>query len=311
MTPAAFDLLVVGRPSVDVIFSGLPQWPKLGMDVDAAGLAVCAGTSFNTPAATHRLGLRVGYVALTGNDVWGRIVQEEFEREGLPTDFLLVVDRASPFVSVALNRDHDRGFVTYEGAGPTDEEELARYARDVVSSVDARHLHAYAGEEPSELSAIARERGMTVSLDAWGGPFWEAPAPLDRVLANADVVLANEAEALAMTGARNVRAAVERLAETCGCVVVKRGPRGAMAAERGEVCEALAEPAQVLDTTGAGDCFNAGFMYGWLAGRPLAENLALGNMCGARAVEAFGGYRGCPSGEELRSMAAARGIELP
>ncbi len=87
MNPA-FDLLVSGRPSVDVMFSGLREWPALGKDIDADGLGLCAGTSFNTPAAANRLGLRVAYVATIGDDPWSRMIRDEFEAEGLPTDFL-------------------------------------------------------------------------------------------------------------------------------------------------------------------------------------------------------------------------------
>jgi sugar/nucleoside kinase (ribokinase family) len=79
----------------------------------------------------------------------------------------------------------------------------------------------------------------------------------------------------------------------------------------GEVCDVPAEPANVLDTTGAGDCFNAGFLAGWLGELPLEQSLVLGNLCGARAVEAFGGYRGCPDATAFRQMASERGIELP
>jgi len=80
---SAYDLFVAGRPSVDVMFSGLEQWPELGNDVDAAALGACAGTSFNTPAAANRIGLRVAYVAEIGNDVWSRMIHEEFEAERL------------------------------------------------------------------------------------------------------------------------------------------------------------------------------------------------------------------------------------
>jgi sugar/nucleoside kinase (ribokinase family) len=306
----AFDLLAVGRPSVDVMFSGLAEWPELGKDIDAADLGVCAGTSFNTPAAANRLGLRVGYVSMVGNDAWSRIVRQEFESEGLPTDFLRVVDRPMPFVSVALNFEDDRGFVTYQQDGD-DDEVLLQDAIAVASRTPARHLHAYAGEEPSELTAIARERGMTVSLDAWGGPWWETDVPLEEVVGNADVLLANEPEAMAMTGEPSVERSMARLAELCPCVVIKRGSRGAIARAGDEVLEVPAEPARVLDTTGAGDCFNAGFLFGWLAGAPLQQSLTLGNICGARAVEAFGGYRGCPREPELRAIAASRGIALP
>lgn len=306
-----FDLLVAGRPSIDLMFAGLPEWPALGRDLWTTGMGMCAGTSFNTPAAVHRLGLRVGYVAMVGNDVWSGLVRAEFEAEGLPDDFLLVVDRPQPFVSVALNFDGDRGFVTYAGAGEQDEDELARAALEVVRTVPARHLHGYAGEEPPELVAAARARGMTVSLDAWGGPWWHAEASMHEIAGAADVLFANEQEALAMTGTDDVYAALARMAAHCGCVVIKRGRAGALGMDATGFAEVPAEPAQVVDTTGAGDCFNAGFLVGWLAGLPLAQSLTLGAICGARAAATFGGYRGCPRAEELRSMAAARGIALP
>lgn len=307
-----FDLLAVGRPSVDVMFAGLESWPELGRDVLASALGVCAGTSFNTPAAAHRLGLRVGYIAMAGGDRWSRIVLEEWEAEGLPRDFLLLADRPMPFVSVALNRDGDRGFVTHYGASGEDDEELMAHASAVIERTEARHLHTYAGKEHEELIRAAKRRGMTVSLDAWGGPWWEAEAPLEALLEHADVVLANAAEARAMTGEADVRRAASRLAELVPVAVVKLGPEGAIAVAEGRTEAVPAEhPSRVLDTTGAGDCFNAGFLRGWLAGLPVRDCLTLGAICGARAVEDFGGYRGCPREDELRELAARRGIELP
>lgn len=310
-TSADWDLLVAGRPSVDVMFSGLETWPALGRDIDAGGLGVCAGTSFNTPAAANRLGLRVGYIAMVGNDRWSRIVRDEWETEGLPTDFLRIEDRAMPFVSVALNHEGDRGFVTYYGAEEGDDRELDRLARRVVETISARHLHAYAGEAADGLVGAARERGMTVSLDGWGGPWWESSAPLDVLLESADVVLANSDEALAMTLETDVRAAAARLGELCPIAVVKLGAEGAIAAAEGQILEVSAEVVDIVDTTGAGDCFNAGFLRGWLAGLAVRECLTIATICGTRAVETFGGYRGCPRERELIELAAARGIALP
>jgi sugar/nucleoside kinase (ribokinase family) len=306
----AFDLVVVGRPSVDVVFSGLPSWPALGEDLWAERLGVCAGTSFNTPAAANRLGLRVAYVATVGNDPWSRIVLDEWRSEGLPTDFLEVVDDPLPAVSVAMNHDGDRGFVSHWGGGEEVDLALGARAGEVLGRIDARHLHAYADESP-ELERLARGRGMTVSLDAWGGATWSVDRPLQEVLANADVLLANEAEALAMTGAPTADAALDLLAGLCGCVAIRRGSAGAIGAAGGEVRVAGADAVEVVDTTGAGDAFNAGFLLGWLGGLPLDVSLSLGTVCGTATVGDFGGYRGCPRREELRAIAAVRGIDLP
>jgi sugar/nucleoside kinase (ribokinase family) len=307
---ATFDLLVAGRPSIDVMFSGLHEWPALGKDIESDGLGVCAGTSFNTPAAANRIGLRVAYVATIGSDAWSRMIRDEFDTEGLPVDFLEVEDRPLPGVSVALNLDGDRGFVTHWGSGDTYDARLHARAKEIAARVDARHLHAYVDDFP-ELTALAHHRGMTVSLDAWGGPGWTSPRPLADILAEADVLFANQTEAAAMTGEDDDERALERLADHCGCVVIKRGSSGALGLADGQMRAVPADPVEVVDTTGAGDCFNAGFLAGWLGGRALEESLTLGVICGSRAVTDYGGYRGCPRQPELRAIATSRGVTLP
>ena len=307
---SAYDLFIVGRPSVDVMFSELEQWPELGNDIEAAGLGVCAGTSFNTPAAANRIGLRVAYVAEIGNDVWSAMISDEFEAESLPTEFLARHDTPLPAVSVALNMDGDRGFVSHWPRGPEADGRLEDRALSIIETVDARHLHAQVDDMPA-LEAAARSCGMTVSVDAYDGASWASPRTIDELLRVADVLLANEAEACAMAATRDADAALDVLSAHCACVVIRRGARGAIGIAGGEVREVPADPVDVVDTTGAGDCFNAGFLAGWLSGMPIEHSLTLGVVCGSGSVTDFGGYRGCPHAEELRAIAAERGIEVP
>ena len=305
---AEYDLAVVGRPSVDITFTGLDAWPELGRDVDASGFGWGAGTSFNTPASANRLGLRVAYVSVVGTDLWSRFVVEEYEREGLPTEFLRVVDGPLVFVSVGMNLDTDRGFVTYADPAEDAEEDMYRRATELVSSGRVRHLHGYISKDDAKLARAARDRGMTVSFDSWGGPWFEADAEPVDVLPLGDVVLANEGEAMAMTGAGDPDAAIGALAELCRFVVVKRGADGASALIDGRRIDVPTAPVVPVDTTGAGDCFSAGFLYGWLHGLPPEVCLGLGNLCGGAVVRAFGGYKSCPAEAELLSMARTRGI---
>jgi sugar/nucleoside kinase (ribokinase family) len=307
---SAYDLLVVGRPSADVMFADLEQWPELGNDIEAARLGVCAGTSFNTPAAANRIGLRVAYVAEIGNDVWSAMIDDEFEAEGLPTDFLARHDTPLPAVSVALNMDGDRGFVSHWPRGPEADGRLEERALSIVGTVDARHLHAQVDDMPA-LEGAARSRGMTVSVDAYDGASWASSRAIEELLRDADVLLANEAEACAMAGTTDAFAALELLSSHCGCVVIRRGARGAIGIAGGDLREVPADPVDVVDTTGAGDCFNAGFLAGWLSGMPIEHSLTLGVICGSGSVTDFGGYRGCPRAAELRAIAAKRGIVVP
>jgi sugar/nucleoside kinase (ribokinase family) len=152
---------------------------------------------------------------------------------------------------------------------------------------------------------------MTVSVDAFDGASWASPRGVDELLHDVDVLLANEAEACAMAGTRDRDAALEVLASHCDCVVIRRGPEGAVGIAGGEIRSVPADPVAVVDTTGAGDCFNAGFLAGWLSGLPIEHSLALGVICGSGAVTDFGGYRGCPHEGEFRAMATARGIDVP
>ena len=306
----SFDLMVVGRPSLDVIFSGLPEWPALGKDVESSGLGVCAGTSFNTPAAANRIGMHVAFVTTLGNDAWSRLIRDEFGAEGPVTDFVELQDRPLPAVSVGLNFGGDRGFVSHWGSSDAEDADMAARALAIVERIHARHLHLYVDEAP-ELEAAACRRGMTVSVDAWGGPWFSSSRSLAETLAHADVLFANESEAAAMTGETDLMRALEVAAEHCPCVVIKRGAGGAIGLAGGQVRAVPADPVTVRDTTGAGDCFNAGFLAGWLGGLPLKESLTLGVICGGRAIEDIGGYRGCPREAELRAIAAARGIMLP
>ena len=112
-----------------------------------------------------------------------------------------------------------------------------------------------------------------------------------RVLAHANVLFANQAEATAMTGETDVVRALDRLGAHCDCVVIKRGGTGAVGLAGGQMKAVPAEPVQFVDSTGAGDCFNAGFLAGWLSGLPLEDSLTLGVICGSASVGDYGGYR--------------------
>jgi sugar/nucleoside kinase (ribokinase family) len=275
-----YDVVVPGRPSCDLIFSSLAEWPALGREVYADGFSVHAGAHLNTAAALARLGLSVAFVATVGDDRWGELVLEELRAEGLSDAYVRVLAEAPTPVSVALNRDGDRGFVTYGPHHDRAEEAFVALTREVLGSADVRHVHA-------DLSAAAAlgDVDVTLSVDAFDSP--ELTWARD-VVARAELVFANEHEAAAIAGGWRALGELSRHA------VVKRGAAGAAAIVDGELFEAPAVPVEVVDATGAGDCFAAGYLAAWLRGLPTQECLAEGNRCGAAAVTHRGGYTGAP-----------------
>src|SRR5690606_38546623 len=126
-------------------------------------------------------------------------------------------------------------------------------------------------------------------------------AAIRRALRRVDVFMPNAAEACALTGRREPVEALEVLSRLCRLVVIKDGANGAYAGYGdGHVVHAPAIPIKVVDTTGAGDCFAAGFLKAWLDGRPLAECLRWGNICGGLSATARGGATAAPTLAEVQ-----------
>jgi sugar/nucleoside kinase (ribokinase family) len=124
---------------------------------------------------------------------------------------------------------------------------------------------------------------------------------VSEAVARVDVFGPNESEALRLTGASTVEAALEQLGELAPVVVIKCGARGALARAGGQTWGSPALPVEVRDTTGAGDCFNAGFLYGHLSGHDLAGCLRCGNICGGLATVSRGNGA-LPTAAEVETM---------
>jgi sugar/nucleoside kinase (ribokinase family) len=264
----------------------------VGREVYADGFSVTAGAHFNTAAALARLNVRVGLVAAVGADELGSIVLRAVREEGLPEEFIHVLPSVPTAVSVALNLGSDRGFVTYSPDYDRVEAHVVAAMRALLEDGAASHVHGDLSNATPELLALARSAGMSYSVDAHdAGPSLASPE-VRGLVASVDLLFANEREALAMTETDDWRTALFELARDTPHVVLKRGELGSASAVGGELHEAPAEPVPVLDATGAGDCFAAGYLWAYRRGRSPAACLAAGNVCGAAAVGSIGGYRG-------------------
>jgi sugar/nucleoside kinase (ribokinase family) len=299
-----FDVVVPGRPSCDLVFSSLREWPRLGREVYADAVSVHAGAHFNTAAALTRLGLRVAFVAVVGPDPFGDVVLRDLRAEGLSDEYVRVLESVPTTVSVALNFDGDRGFVTYSPHHARAEAEFVGLGRQLLASARVRHVHADLSAATSLLDAV-RDAGASLSVEAYDAGPELASARVRDLVGAADIVFANEDEAAAIAGSWRALGELSRNA------VIKRGALGAVAIIDGEAIEAPAEPAAVVDATGAGDCFAAGYLWAHLRGLPPETCLALANLCGAAAVRVPGGYRGAPTEAELLEAARAAGLAVP
>jgi sugar/nucleoside kinase (ribokinase family) len=203
-------------------------------------------------------------------------------------------------MTVILQQPDDRAMLTFPGAIPMLRAEMV----DPALLHAARHIHvgSYFWQTALQpglpaLFAKARARGASTSLDTQWDPSG-AWAGLEAVLAATDILLPNQAEACALAGTAEWRPALEVLAGRVPTVAVKRGADGATAMRGEEFAEAAAPATQVVDAVGAGDSFDAGFVYGALAGWSLDRSLALAVACGALSTRAAGGTTAQPTLDE-------------
>lgn len=286
----AVPILCAGRIYCDLVFTGLDGAPEPGREVFADALKICAGGgAYITSAYLAALGEAVGLIGMLPAAPFGTVVGEEMQQNNVQS-FCEETHGQDAQLTAALVTDKDRAFVTRRVGDAVPQSQI-----DALP--DARHLHigelTTALEHPDLLRA-AQARGMTISLDcSWDGQVLARP-DLAEIISLVDLFLPNEAEAEALeTYCTHVQ---PRLA-----TIIKRGPNGASCLRTGrEPVHASGHDVQVVDTTGAGDAFNAGFLSAWLAGQSMEMALALGNACGATAVARVGGAGALPDLCDLR-----------
>jgi len=296
---ARFDVLVAGEYFCDLIFSGLGAPPRLGAEVMAQGLSVQPGGCYNMALALTRLGLKTAWAADFGTDVFSAMVAAEAEREGIDAVAFRHVDASVQRVSAAFSGQGERGFISYS------ETAVAPPDSRILSRLRPRWLLQSFRFEPEWLAFMrdAKAAGVAVFSDCRGGDFDLATPGVEEFLSLSDVFSPNEAEALALTGARDIDAALAALAEIVPTVVVKRGAAGASGIDRGRRCDVVAPQVEIVDTVGAGDAFNAGYLAGvaWESG--FAECLTLAVACGSLSTTGAGSSA-CPSAARLSAFAA-------
>jgi hypothetical protein len=271
-------LLLGGRVYCDLVFTGLPSLPRLGEELFAKEMKVLVGGPANTAIALRRLGLHPRLLADLGTDFFSEYVAAMLAREDLDQSLIQRRNFPAAAVTVAMPLDGERAFVSY-----VEPEQLPTYELALLEDTAAQTLHICGmavGLRQREFVRAAREAGLTLLLDcACEQLDLKDPTTRDLV-ASVDFLMPNIAEALSMAGSRNIYQATKLLGELVPTVVVKMGPDGALAYSRGQWLDAPALDVSPVDTTGAGDCFAAGFILGLLGGQSLQTCLQYGNVAG-------------------------------
>ena len=291
-TDRRLDCLVAGDANADLLIDGIAQLEfekeKLATDMKL----VLGGSSSIFAFNLARLGAKVGFVGVVGHDFFGKFVEERLRWAGVDVRALRRERRIGTGLTIWCKKGAQRAGITYNGTIA-----LLR-ARDITERDLRRSRHLHVGSyfllekfHPAApaLFRRAQKLGLTTSLDCNYDPAETWDSGIRKVLKFTDIFFPNETEALRLTNAPDAEHAARELAGLARIAVVKLGARGAVVCSEGKLFRVPAVKARPVDTTGAGDSFDAGFLACFLKGGSLEASARAGAAAGARAVSAVGG----------------------
>ncbi|WP_370961228.1 carbohydrate kinase family protein [Amycolatopsis sp. cg9] len=283
-------IVVVGDAALDVIARHDKPLPH-GGDARAKIRFTGGGSGANTALWLRSLGAETTLLARIGNDPGGRLIRAELEAAGVRCAFAVDDEAPTCCVVVMVDGSGQRSMLADRGANQ-------RFAPEDVTPealAGASHLHlsGYVLLDPPSRAAglaslaAAREAGLTTSVDPQAAAHITDPAAFLDDVRGVDLLMPNTEELVALTGSADPAAAKELL-DAVGAVVVTAGLDGASWVDAGGVTSVPAVEAECIDSTGAGDAFDAGVLTGWLAGESTVDVLRHGTRLGALAVGKVG-----------------------
>jgi ribokinase/sulfofructose kinase len=298
------DILAVGGAALDTVITldHLPAHDEKVLGKLAGYLP--GGPAGNFACAASRLGLRVAMLAEVGSDEPGRLIVEDFQRHGVDTSLIQVIEGAASNFTIGL-------------IDPTGEKAMVvvpmladDYPLDLVASVLPRTRLVFGMPHDrvrfAALIDSAHRSGVEVMIDV-EKTILEDVTDIGAFLAGVDIVSFNVESFAAATGeSPSIEGARKLLDLGPHTVVITRGARGALAASRGAVAETPGYRVEVTDTTGASDTFNAAFARAMLGGMPLCNGLRFANAAAAISVTGLGPRGHLPRVEEVDAFMRAR-----
>jgi sugar/nucleoside kinase (ribokinase family) len=293
------EVLVACEYFCDLIFAGLNGVPRPGAEYFAGGLTVRPGGGYNMALALSRLGIETGWAVDFGTDLFSRIVLEQSAHDRLNPSGFNLLGHDVQRVSAAFTHQGERGFISYS------QTEVLPPPVELLDRLRPKWLLQTFRFTPAWLAFLraARARGIRIFADCAHGEFTLETRGIREFLSLVDIFSPNEAEALALTGRQEVDEALDDLAALVPAVLIKCGSLGASGFARGQHFDVAAPSVDVVDTVGAGDAFNAGFLAGAIWESGFEECVRLAVACGTLSTLGAGNAA-LPDGAELSAYAA-------
>lgn len=261
------------------------------------------GSAANTIAGLARLSLKAGYIGKVANDYEGKLLLNDFEREKVDTSGIIITPTGrSGAVTGYVDVDGQRAL--YVDPGINDTLEFEEINLEYASKAEFLHLTSFVGEKPfkAQKKLVKELSNVRVSLDPGEIYARKGLSTLKTLISRSFAVFPNENEVRMLTG-RELKEGSEILLEKgAGIVAVKLGEKGCYVTDGEENYLVKSFRTKVMDTTGAGDAFCAGFLYGLIKGKDLYTCAKLGNFVASRCITEIGARTGLPKLSELEKL---------
>lgn len=308
ITTKDIDVIVVGELNVDLILNQISTFPEIGKEILAQQMTLTLGSSSAIFASNLScLGANVAFIGKIGQDQFGEVVLQSLKAKGVDTNLIIQQPNLNTGATVVLNFDEDRAMVTHPGA--MNELRLTDISPAQLSRAKHLHFSSYflqpgLQKEVRELFILAKELGLTTSFDTQWDPEEKWDLDLAQILPYVDVFLPNEKELFKLTRKNTLTEAIAALPEKANTVLVKMGNKGSVSWSKGRLLSM--EPflnEEVVDAIGAGDSFNAGFIYKYIQGASVEECQRFGNLTGAVSTTAAGGTTAFTDYNKIKKIA--------
>ncbi|MEA4984539.1 putative sugar kinase YdjH [bioreactor metagenome] len=299
-----FDILALGELNADLILNKVDGEPEIGKEKFAQDMILTLGSSTAIFAANiASLGANTAFVGMIGKDSFGDLVKSSLKSKGVDTSLLIETDKAATGATIVLNYNEDRAMVTYQGT--MDMMSFADINKGVFSQT--RHVHISSiflqsgiKKDLTEILSYAKKMGVTTSLDTQWDPIEKWDFDYAHILPLVSVFIPNEKELLLLTASENLDEAIEKIRPYINTCVIKRGSKGSLLIQKDTKNDMPAFlNTEVVDAIGAGDSFNAGFIFQYIQGKSLIECQQFGNLTGAINTTAAGGTGAFSSKENI------------
>ena len=265
----------------------------------------CGGSAANTIVGLARLGCKVGFIGKVANDREGKMLLEDFRKEGVDTKGVIKTKTGrSGTVMGFIDEKGERAL--YVDPGVNDTIEFEEIDKKYAYRTKILHLTSFVGEKSFETQKKLVEnlpKNVKISLDPGELYARKGLKTLSPILTRSFVLMPNAKETALLTGEKDYMAGAETLLKMgVKIVAVKLGSRGCYVTNGKENHHIEAFKVQVIDTTGAGDAFCAGFLYGLINQKPLYECGKIGNFVASRCIMKMGARAGLPRLDELKLL---------